>query len=108
MLRNAVLALGGALFLTGAMGLLAHAWGMSLVLMVWGVIIIFGILYERYVYKTIVDKIPAGKGWNRTNERFIDGKTGRTVTVYVKPVTGERAYVAENLAPAAPPPAVEG
>jgi hypothetical protein len=76
--------------------------------MIWGVIIVFAILYERYGYKKVVDKIPAGKGWNRTSERFIDDKTGRTITVYVKPITGERAYVAENLAAAAPPPAVEG
>ena len=108
MLRNAVLALGGALFLTGAMGLLAHAWGMSLVLMIWGVIIVFAILYERYAYKNIVDAPPTGKGWTRTNERFVDDKSGRTVTVYVKPITGERAYVAEKLRPAAPPPVVEG
>lgn len=108
MLRNFVLALGGALFLTGVMGLFAQAWGPAAVMMVWGAILVAGILYERYSYKTIVDKIPEGKNWNRTNERFVDDKTGRTVTVYVKPLTGERAYVAENLAPAAPPPSVEG
>jgi hypothetical protein len=108
MLRNFVLALGGALFLTGVMGLFAQAWGPSIVLMVWGVILTGGILYERYGYKKIVDKIPDGKGWTRTSERFVEAGTGRTVTVYVKPLTGERAYVAENLTPAAPPPTVEG
>ena len=44
-----------------------------------------------------MDKLPAGTGWVRTTERFVDDKTGKTVTVYVKPLTGERAYVAENL-----------
>lgn len=106
MLRNFLLALGGALFLTGIMGLFAQAWGPAIVLMVWGAILTGGILYERYAYKKIVDKIPEGKGWTRTNERFVDD--GRTVTVYVKPLTGERAYVAENLAAVAPPPTVEG
>ena len=108
MLRNFVVALGGALFLTGVMGLFASVWGPSIVLMVWGAILVAGILYERYAYKKIVDVPPTGKGWTRTNERFVDDKSGRTITVYVKPITGERAYVAEKLSPAAPPPVVEG
>lgn len=108
MLRNMVLAIGGAMLALGLMGMLTGAWTFAIPLAVWGAIFVFGIVYERYVYKTIVDKVPAGTGWNRTSERFIDEKSGRTVTVYVKTLTGERAYVAENLAPAAPPPAVEG
>jgi len=108
MLRNFVLVLGGALFLTGVMGLFASAWGVAIVLMVWGVILVFGILYERYAYKSIVEQVPAGKGWTRTNERFVDDKTGRTVTVFVKPLTGERAYVAASESPAAVPPVVDG
>ena len=31
----------------------------------------------------------------RTDERFIDETTGKPVTVYVDPVTGERSYVQE-------------
>ncbi len=55
------------------------------------------------------DKVPAGTGWKRTSERFIDDKSGRTITVYVKPFTGERAYVAEQFEERdPPPPAVEG
>jgi len=108
MLRNVVLALGGAMLAMGIMGMIAGNWTLGVPLAVWGAIFVFGIVYERYGYKKVIDKIPVGKGWNRTNERFVDDKTGRTVTVYVKPVTGERAYVAENLAPATPPPAVEG
>ena len=108
MLRNFVVALGGAMFLTGVMGLFASVWSPSIVLMVWGAILVAGILYERYAYKKIVDVPPTGKGWTRTNERFVDDKSGRTITVYVKPITGERAYVAEQLSPAAPPPMVEG
>ena len=108
MLRNILLALGGTLIAGGLVAIIGGTYAPAIVAMVWGGILVFGILYERYVYKAIVDKIPAGKGWNRTSERFIDDKTGRTITVYVKPITGERAYVAENLAPAAPPPSVEG
>jgi hypothetical protein len=108
MLRNVVLAIGGAMIIFGVMGMLSGTFGMAIPLAVWGAIMVFGILYERYAYKTVIDHVPAGKGWNRTAERFVDDKTGKTITVYVKPLTGERAYVAENLAPAAPPPPVEG
>jgi hypothetical protein len=109
MLRNIVLVAGGALFVTGVMGLFAGAWGPASFCIVWGAIFVFAIVYERYAYKNIVDVPPTGKGWTRTLERFVDEKSGRTVTVYVKPITGERAYVAEQIGtPAAPPPVVEG
>jgi hypothetical protein len=91
------------------MAMVAGAWGPATFCLVWGGILVFGIIYERVAYKTIVDKVPSGTGWKRTNERFIDDKSGRTVTVYVKPFTGERVYVAERIEqPAVPPPVVEG
>lgn len=103
MLRNIVLVLGGAMFASGSMALLSAHYTAAALLLVWGALIVFGIIYERYAYKTILDQLPAGKGWSRTTERFVDPKTRRTVTVYVKPITGERAYVAETLtSPAAP------
>ncbi len=108
MLRNIVLAIGGAMLAIGVMGIFAGAFTIAIPLAVWGAIFVFGIIYERYAYKKVVDKIPTGKGWTRTSERFVDDKTGQTLTVYVKPLTGERAYVAENLVPAAPPPPVAG
>ena len=109
MLRNVVLALGGTLLAAGLVALIGGAYGAAAFCIVWGGILVFGIVYERVAYKTIVDKVPAGTAWKRTAERFIDDKSGRTVTVYVKPLTGERAYVAEPAAaPAAPPPVVDG
>lgn len=109
MLRNIVLVLGGTLLATGIVTLLSGAFGFAAFCLVWGVILVFGIIYERYAYKTIVDKVPDGKGWTRTSERFIDDKSGKTITVYVKPFTGERAYVAEQFeTQTAPPPVVEG
>jgi len=107
MLRNIVLVAGGAMIVSGVMGVLAGNYGFAAFLLVWGAILVFGIVYERYVYKTILDRLPDGKGWSRTSERFADDKSGRMVTVYVKPLTGERAYVAEGT-PAAVPPPVEG
>jgi len=97
MLRNVLLALGGSLIAAGLTGLLSGKIVPGAVAMVWGAVLVFGIIYERYVYKTIVEKVPVGPKWVRTTERFIDDKTGRTVTVYTKPLTGERVYVAETL-----------
>ncbi len=101
MLRNAVLTIGAAMILTGGITLFSGPSGFAIFCLVWGAILVFGIIYERYGYKSIVDKVPDGKGWTRTAERFIDDKSGKTITVYVKPITGERAYVAEQA------PAVE-
>lgn len=108
MLRNVVLAIGGAMIIFGVMGMVAGSFTVGIPVAFWGAVFVFGILYERYAYKTLIDTVPTGKGWARTTERFVDEKSGRTVTVYVKPLTGERAYVAEPAVPAAPPPVVEG
>jgi hypothetical protein len=106
MLRNVLLTLGGAMLVSGVTALIGGNYGLAAFLIVWGAILVFGILYERYAYKTILTGLPGGKGWTRTPERFIDPKSGKTVTVYVKPITGERAYVAEALSvPKAAPPA---
>jgi hypothetical protein len=57
-------------------------------------ILLFGLLFERYIYKPICPDIP-GPGWERTQERFSDPRFGRTVVVYYNKRTGERRYVAE-------------
>jgi hypothetical protein len=105
MLRNVVLSIGGAMLVFGIMGMVAGSYIIGIPLAIWGAVFVFGIVYERYAYKTVVEKAPTGKGWTRTAERFVDDKTGRTVTVFVKPITGERAYVADPLSP---PPVVDG
>jgi hypothetical protein len=93
MLRNIVLALGGALFVTGILGLLSGHYATSAVMLVWGGVMAFGIVYERYLYKTIVEKAPDGKHWIQTPERFVDPKSGRKVVVWYNTLTGERSYV---------------
>jgi hypothetical protein len=57
-------------------------------------ILVFGLVFERYVYKPIRPDMP-GPGWERTQERFADPRSGRTVVVYYNKRTGERRYVAE-------------
>ena len=95
MLRNILLALGATLIAAGLVALIGGSFAPSVVAMVWGAILVFGILYERYVYKTVVDTPPAGKNWVKTTERFVDDKTGKTVTVHYNTLSGERVYVAE-------------
>ena len=93
MLRNILLALGATMIAVGFIALLGGSLAAPLIAMIWGAVLVFGILYERYVYKTIVAKPPTGKNWVKTTERFIDA--GRTVTVYYNTLSGERAYVTE-------------
>ena len=39
---------------------------------------------------------PLDRRWETTNERFVDPETGKLVTVWFDPQTGERRYVDEN------------
>jgi hypothetical protein len=95
MLRNVVLGLGVALLAVGLVALIGGTHRAATFTIVPGTILVLGIILERVAYKRIVDKAPTGPGWKRTSERFVDDSTGRTITVYVRPLTGERAYVAE-------------
>lgn len=36
---------------------------------------------------------PRGRDWRPTDERFVDPETGKLVTVWFEPSTGERRYV---------------
>jgi len=95
MLRNMLLTLGATLVAGGLVALIGGSIAPALICMIWGAVLVFGILYERYVYKTIVDKPPTGKNWVKTTERFVDDKTGKSVTVHYNTLSGERAYVME-------------
>ncbi len=68
----------------GAIGLWA--------LVVWAAILALALAIERFRYKPLQSGKP-GPGWERTTERFVDDETGKTVTVWVDPRTGERQYV---------------
>ena len=92
MLRGAVIAVGVACLVGGLLSLVFHVGPPALVFVLWGVVLIGGIIYERYRYKPIEPSLP-GAGWVETTERFIDDETGEPVTVYVQSVTGERKYV---------------
>ena len=94
MLRAVVLLLGLLALGGGAWALLSGALPPALVFALWGVLIVVGTLYERVRYKEL-ERHP-GAGWRATDERFIDDASGKAVTVYIEPATGERKYVADE------------
>lgn len=95
MLRNMLLALGATMVVAGIGGLFTAYFAPALVLVVWGAMIAFAIIYERYSsrYRKVTARAPAGKNWIQTNEKLIDKKSGRAVVVYYQTWTGERVYV---------------
>ena len=96
MLRNIVFALGATMVVAGVGGILSRFYVPAIVLIVWGAMMAFAIVYERYsaAYRKIVAKAPTGKHWIQTAERFVDKNTGRRIVVYYQTISGERAYVA--------------
>jgi len=93
-MRRGLITVGVLVVILGLAALASGVAGQSFVFVFWGIVLIAAILFERFRYSRIRRKSP-GPGWQRTTERFVDDETGKTVTVYVKPETGERAYVEE-------------
>jgi hypothetical protein len=60
---------------------------------VWAAILLLAALFERWRYKALGAR-PPGPDWQDTGERFVDPETGKLVTVYCHPRTGERRYIA--------------
>jgi hypothetical protein len=94
MVRIVGVSVGLAIMAMGLWALFAGVLPPALVFTLEGAVIIAGVLFERVVYKHVEAARP-GAGWTRTAERFIDDATGKPVTVYVQPATGERKYVNE-------------
>ena len=94
MLRNLLICFG-VLSLIGAVIVFASGGALTSALLLgfWGMVLLVGTLYERVRYKQILDAKPNSA--IRTDERFVDETTGKPVTVYIDPVTGERSYVQE-------------
>ncbi|MGD0142172.1 MAG: hypothetical protein ABSC92_03350 [Rhizomicrobium sp.] len=94
MLRSWLIGIGLAAVAIGVVILATTGFPPSIVFFCWGAILVLGIVYERFRYKPLETARP-GAGWERTTERFIDDETGKPVTVYIQPETGERKYVEE-------------
>jgi hypothetical protein len=93
MLRSLVIGLGALCLLGGLIALLA-GFPFGIVVMIGGTAVLVGTFYERVLYKPAVKAKP-GPDWTRTSERFYDDQTGKLLTVYIQPETGERSYVEE-------------
>ena len=93
MLRTALLVLALATAAAGAIGIVGRLFVVPGIWLLWtGGILAVGIVYERVRYKP-VEKSRPGPGWERTTERFVDEESGKILTVYIRPETGERMYV---------------
>ena len=94
MLRVVLIGLGTVAVLTG-IGLMATGHWTGISMLVAGALLLVGTLYERVHYKKPVLRAP-GPGWQPTHERFIDEETGKAITVWIEPGSGERVYVADE------------
>ena len=89
-----VVAIIGGLFAAGALALaVLRCYPPAGLLALWAMIFLVGLLIERWRYKPLSQRSP-GPDWQRTDERFVDPETGKLVTVYFHPATGERRYIA--------------
>jgi hypothetical protein len=90
-LRASVLGLGIVLVAAAVLPLFA-GWPALVPVACTGAVLVLVIVFEQPAYKPD-EKAKPGPPWQQTDERFIDPETGKQVTVYVKPETGERRYV---------------
>jgi hypothetical protein len=92
--RTLVALLGLALLLAGAALLFAGRHAAGLYLLFLGAVVLLGTVFERWRYRAILTR--ASPGWQRTDERFVAPDTGKRVTVFYDPASGERHYVGED------------
>ncbi|HET6893957.1 MAG TPA: hypothetical protein VFH72_01075 [Candidatus Baltobacteraceae bacterium] len=92
MLRGCA-AVGGACLILAAIVvfmLARYAWPASLELLVFGVLIVASLVFERRYRRNRMRS--ATQPWEPTGERFMDPSSGKLVQVYYNPKTGERDY----------------
>ena len=93
MMRTVVFIIGG-LLAAAALALAAlRCFPLAGMLAVWAAVLLVGLLIERWRYKPLAGR-PPSPDWQATDERFVDPETGKLVTVYFHPPTGERRYIA--------------
>jgi hypothetical protein len=93
LLRAALLVIGGVMPAGAAIGAVAGCRPAAIIpLAVWGAIFAGGVIIERWRYRPLSEDRP-GRDWQATTERFVDPESGRLVTVFFNPATGERRYV---------------
>jgi hypothetical protein len=92
-LRTALYVIGGVLAAAAMLLALLGCIVVAFWLAVWAAALVIGLLIERWRYKPLTGR-PPGPDWQMTGERFVDPETGKLVTVYFHPGTGERRYIA--------------
>jgi hypothetical protein len=90
-LRAALAAAAAMMLLAGGGALVACGLGAAWPLSLPGLLLLAALLFERWRYKRLQTDRP-GPDWVATGERFVDPESGRPVTVYHRPSTGERRY----------------
>ena len=93
-LRGVLIAIGVVCVLCGLVALATGVFPPAAIFAFWGIVILIGTVFERVIYKK-TQATPPGAGWVRTSERFVDDATGKPITVYIEPSSGERQYVEE-------------
>jgi hypothetical protein len=91
-LRGIVGAVGAVLAAVAAVLFALRCYPPAVVTAIWAVLLLIGVALERWRYKPLAGIRP-GPDWQQTDERFVDPETGKLVTVYFHPGTGERRYV---------------
>lgn len=91
--------LGGILIVAGLV-LIAGGWPGWPPLLICGIMVVITALAEP-IYGRAHRRPPAGADWRPTDEKFVDPETGKLVTVWFDPGTGERRYVADGERPLA-------
>jgi len=89
-LRGALMLLAAACIAAGVLVWALGGGGHGLGALIFGVVLLFGIVFERWRYRT--ESRPDAH-WQKTSERFTDPQTGRVVEVLYDPQSGERRYV---------------
>lgn len=91
MLRRVLIVYGVLCLIVAAILFALHiTTALVIYLVINGLLITGGILFERSGYRSLVNRT---RGiWQPTGERFNDPTTGQVIEVYYNPQTGERDY----------------
>lgn len=92
MLRKVLVVVGVLLLLTAAVFVALGFYPLLPYLLILGLMLSAGIVWERWQYKPPQAGAPDPQ-WRATGERFVDPGSGKTLEVYFDPRSGESHYV---------------
>jgi hypothetical protein len=77
-------------------GVALWASGGGWMLLILGAVVIVSVLLEP-IYGRVTNR-PVGGNWRPTDEKFVDPESGKLLTVWFDPATGDRRYVEDASA----------